>query len=69
MNSLNPTLKSLLDALAFANVDNLGEFRAMLERSQRPAHAPADTAATDATPATRGNPALAPALGHIQGAL
>lgn len=67
MNSLNPTLKSLLDALAFANVDNLGEFRAMLERSQRPA--PADTAATDATPATRGNPALAPALGHIQGAL
>lgn len=33
------SLKTLLDAMAFANVNNLGEFRALLRQVERPADA------------------------------
>ncbi len=68
MSSSSMNLKSLLDALAFANVDNLGDFRALLNQSRQPVHAASAETAVDAATTERGTSALAPAMGHIQGA-
>jgi hypothetical protein len=69
MNTPSKTLKSLLDALAFANVNSLGEFRAMLHQIDDTAHPTHKPVANDMTPATCSNSSFAPAVGHIQGAL
>ena len=69
MNTSSKTLKSLIDALAFANVNNLGEFRAMLQQidgATQPEYRPTPHAIA---PATSSSTSFAPAAGHIQGAL
>ncbi len=69
MNTMSQTAKRIYNALAFANVNNLGEFRTLLRQIDDPAvpadgpipHgalSPASSVATDAH-----------AIGHIQGAL
>ena len=69
MNTSSKTLKSLIDALVFANVNSLGEFRAMLQQidgTTQPEHRPTPHANA---PATCSSSSFAPAAGHIQGAL
>jgi hypothetical protein len=69
MNTLVTTGKSLLNALAFANVNNIDEFRSMLNQI--------DTLASSlAIPTQRRNVLeesshsnFTPAIGHAQGAL
>jgi hypothetical protein len=69
MNTPSKTLKTLIDALAFANVNSLGEFRTMLHQidgAGQSAHQPNPQASTAATCSASH---FAPAVGHIQGAL
>jgi hypothetical protein len=69
MNTASKTLKTLIDALAFANVNSLGEFRAMLHQidgAEQSSHQPTPHASA---PATSSASHFAPAVGHIQGAL
>ncbi len=39
MNRLTETVKTLLNAMAFANAGNISEFHALLEASEQPAQA------------------------------
>ena len=69
MNTSSKALKSLIDALAFANVNSLGEFRAMLHQidvDTQSEHRPAPHAIA---PATCSSTSITPAVSHIQGAL
>jgi hypothetical protein len=69
MNTSSKTLRSLIDALAFANVNSLGEFRTMLHQIDRPAQ-PAPQATPHApAAATCSAASFVPAVGHVQGAL
>ncbi len=63
MKTMTQTIKALLEAMAFANVSNLGEFRAMLRQVDRPAE-----------PSLESDDVVPPAshiavLSHAQGAL
>lgn len=62
MNDTNPTAKRIFNALAFANVNNLGEFRALLRQVDEQDTSVRETAQPDAI-------AQASAIGQIQGAL
>lgn len=65
MNDISTTAKRIFNALAFANVSNLGEFHSLLRQIDAPDTAPEPARArTNAQPA--GN---TPVLGHIQGAV
>ncbi|MDP1645433.1 MAG: hypothetical protein Q8L71_08020 [Thiobacillus sp.] len=69
MDATTKTAKRILNALAFSNVNNLGEFRALLQQideSGDPAYKPDSH---DATPPASGNSPVTPYLHHIQGAL
>lgn len=69
MNAPTQTLKALMNALAFANVNNLGEFRAMLHKvdaAEQSAHQPSPHASA---PVTCSASDLTPAVGYVQGAL
>lgn len=65
MNDISTTAKRIFNALAFANVGNMGDFHSLLRQIDAP-----DTAREPAQPRTiaesSGN---APVLGHIQGAV
>jgi len=65
MNAINTTAKRIFNALAFANVGNLGEFHSLLRQIDAP-----DTAREAAQPKTMAETSgNAPVLGHIQGAV
>jgi hypothetical protein len=64
MNTITQTGKTLLDALAFANVNRLDEFHAQLHRVDRPADPLFKQDSDDALP-----PSPRVVLSNIQGAL
>jgi hypothetical protein len=69
MNAITKTGKTLLNALAFANVDNLSEFRALLNQVGAPAsldHAPTQQGAMSSSSS---HSPVAPVIQPIQGAL
>jgi hypothetical protein len=65
MNDISTTAKRIFNALAFANVSNLGEFHSLLRQIDAPntAREPEQTRTITQPP---GN---TPVLGHIQGAV
>lgn len=69
MNAHTPTVKKILNALAFANVNNLGEFRALLHQIDAPAGLDQAPAQHGAISPSSGNAAGAPLVGCLQGAL
>ena len=69
MSTSRKTGKTILNALAFANVNTLGEFRAVLRQIDEPAETAHPSASHDATPPASDSSAAAPALRHIHGAL
>ncbi|MHB1084829.1 MAG: hypothetical protein ACYCZA_08310 [Thiobacillus sp.] len=69
MNALITTGKSLINALAFANVSNIDEFRSMLNQVDAPARSSDDLAQRSVAPEAFNHSVFAPAIGHIQGAL
>ena len=64
MNAIISTGKSILNALAFANVNDIDALRAMLGRIE----APAATLGEVTQPAS-GQSCYSPAIKHVQGAL
>jgi hypothetical protein len=68
MNPLRKTGKTILNALAFANVSTLRELRTQLRQIDAPAEPTCTAAPREATPRTSDTPG-APTLPHIQGAL
>jgi len=69
MNETNTTAKKLFNALAFANVSTLGEFRTLLRQIDEPA-APVNAPAQHGTISlASSSSAVAQAIGPIQGAL
>jgi hypothetical protein len=66
MDDMNTITKKLFNALAFANVSNLGEFQTLLRQIDEPDTAELEMAQPDATAPSS---AIAPIIGHIQGAL
>lgn len=64
MKAVSHTLKTVLDAMAFANVSNLGEFRAMLREIDRPAETSVPSS-DDALPP----PPRVAGFANVQGAL
>jgi hypothetical protein len=66
MNALRKTANKIFNALAFANVSNLGEFRTLLRQIDE-----ADATANEVPPrGTISQPSTStPLVGHIQGAL
>jgi hypothetical protein len=69
MNAFTQTGKKILDALSFSNVNNLGEFHALLRQIDGPAEKTCEPGSRDATPPASGNAPITPAIGHVQGAL
>ncbi|HEX7971769.1 MAG TPA: hypothetical protein VF501_06070 [Thiobacillus sp.] len=69
MNASSKTGKTILNALAFANVNTLGEFRALLRQIDEPTEPARQSASHDATPPAPDGSAAAPTLRHIHGAL
>ena len=69
MNACIQTGKKILDALSFSNVNNLGEFRALLRQIDGPADETCEPDSRNVTPPASCNAAITPAIGHIQGAL
>lgn len=66
VSTIIPTLKQLLEAMSFANVNNLREFRGLLRQMDRPADAGQARPPHDAAPV---HAAIAPAGESAQGAL
>ena len=64
MNAIFSTGKTLLNALAFANVNGIDELRSKLERIDAPA-----TATADAAEHVAAQPSYSPSIKHVQGAL
>lgn len=65
MNDISTTAKRIFNALAFANVSNLGEFHSLLRQIDAP-----DIARKSAQARTIAQPSgNTPVLGHIQGAV
>lgn len=56
----------ILNGLSFANVNNLGEFRALLRQIEQPASSTQDPARSAAAAESS---AVAPEFGHAQGVL
>lgn len=69
MNTLVTTGKSLLNALSFANVNNIDEFRSMLNQVEAPASSPAILTQRRDAFEESSHSAFTPAIGHAQGAL
>jgi hypothetical protein len=65
MKAATQTIKTLLDAMAFANVSNLNEFRTMLREVDRPAEPARAPNSDDALPPG----SRVAVLPRIQGAL
>jgi hypothetical protein len=68
---IEPTMnvmKKILAGLAFANVNNLGEFRAALRQADLPSASGKDLAQHPAVSAHLESPAVAPEFRHAQGA-
>ena len=61
-------MKKILAGLAFANVNNLGEFRAVLRQVDQPSASGMDPAQHPAVSAHLESPAVAPEFRHAQGA-
>jgi hypothetical protein len=69
MNAITKTGKTLLNALAFANVDNLSEFRTLLNQVDAPANPDHSPTQQGATSASSSRSTVAPVIQPIQGAL
>lgn len=69
MNAISQTAKKILNALVFANVDNLGEFRTLLCQIDAPAGPDQEPAQHGAISRSSGSSAGTPVIGHAQGAL
>ena len=61
-------MKKILAGLAFANVNNLGEFRAVLRQVDRPSASGMNLAVHPAVSTHLESPAVAPEFRHAQGA-
>jgi hypothetical protein len=66
MNDMNTSAKRLFNALAFANVSNLGEFHTLLRQIEEPDTSVRGTTQPDAITHPS---ASAQVIGYIQGAL
>jgi hypothetical protein len=66
MNAMSKTAKKIFNALAFANVSNLGEFHTLLRQIDEPDASVRERDQTRTNSQPCGN---APLMGHIQGAL
>lgn len=69
MHAINKTAKTILNALAFANVSNLDEFRALLLKIDAPTSPDHESAQHGAISSSSGSYAGTPVIGRIQGAL
>jgi hypothetical protein len=69
MNAIITTGKSLLNAMAFANVNRIDELQAQLDQMNATADASADLAQQGMDLSASGHSAFAPSTGHVQGAL
>ncbi|MHB1186471.1 hypothetical protein [Thiobacillus sp.] len=69
MNDTKTTAKRIFNALAFANVSNLGEFQTLLRRIDEPAVPVREAIQHGTISPVSSNAPAAPAIAHIQGAL
>lgn len=69
MNAMIQAGKTILNALAFANVSNLGEFRAMLRQIEQPSASGHEQAPHGMVSAVSDSPAVAHGIQHARGAL
>jgi methyl-accepting chemotaxis protein len=69
MKAIITTGKSLLNALAFANVNRIDELHAQLDQMNATVDSSANLAQHGMDLSASGHTAFAPSIGHIQGAL
>ena len=69
MSTLIKTGRMILDALAFANVNNLGELRAQLHQLDKPAGSQAESKQSRTAAAASNHYDGSPIIHHVQGAL
>jgi hypothetical protein len=67
MKAMINTGKSIMNALAFANVNRIDELQAQLDHMT--ADASGNLAQSDRDPPSTTQSAFAPSIGHVQGAL
>lgn len=69
MNTIISTGKSILNALAFANVNRIDELHMGLNQMDTAASTAGETARRDRKLSASTHTAFSPSIGHIQGAL